>query len=52
MSARPLKSGKVGEPVNSFYYFEQIYGEGGKPVYDIVNRTNMYVDQNKDGSNQ
>ncbi len=44
-----IKVWKVGSPVNSFYYFEQIYGDGGQPVYDIINRTNMYKDQNGDG---
>lgn len=43
-----IKTWKVGEPVNSFNVFEQIYADG-KPVYDLVNRTNMYVDQNDDG---
>jgi iron complex outermembrane receptor protein len=33
----------VGEPANSFYVFEQIYDENGKPV------EGAYVDQNNDG---
>lgn len=43
-----IKTWKVGEPVNSFNVYEQIYSDG-KPVYDIINKTNMYVDQNFDG---
>jgi hypothetical protein len=38
-----------GEPINSFYVYEQKYGSDGAPVYDATNPLNMYVDQNADG---
>lgn len=44
-----IKTWKVGDPVNSFHMYQQIYGEGGAPVYNLVDRTEMYVDQNGDG---
>lgn len=34
---------KVGNPINSFYVFQQVYGEDGKPLEGV------YVDRNHDG---
>lgn len=34
---------KVGYPANSFYVYQQVYDENGKPI------ENMYVDRNGDG---
>ncbi len=34
---------KVGNPVSSFYVFQQVYGEDGKPLEGV------YVDRNHDG---
>ncbi len=34
---------KVGNPINSFYVFQQVYGEDGKPLEGV------YVDRNYDG---
>jgi iron complex outermembrane receptor protein len=38
-----LQRNKVGEPVNSFYVFQQVYDEAGKPI------EGLYVDRNADG---
>ncbi len=42
---------RVGAPVNSFYLYEQRYGDDGRPVNDMGDNTplDMYVDQNGDG---
>ena len=34
---------KVGNPINSFYVYQQVYGEDGKPLEGV------YVDRNHDG---
>ena len=34
---------QVGNPINSFYVFQQVYGEDGKPLEGV------YVDRNHDG---
>ena len=34
---------KVGNPINSFFVFQQVYGEDGKPLEGV------YVDRNHDG---
>jgi iron complex outermembrane receptor protein len=38
-----LQRNKVGEPVNSFYVYQQVYDEAGKPI------EGLYVDRNADG---
>lgn len=40
---------KVGESVESFRTYEQIYNDDGTPVTDAGDATDMYVDQNGDG---
>ncbi|MEO0788948.1 MAG: TonB-dependent receptor [Bacteroidota bacterium] len=41
---------RVGEPVNSFYLYEQRYDANGRPINDNGNELiDMYVDQNGDG---
>ena len=45
---------KVGNPLNSFYVFQQVYDEAGKPlegVYDEAGKPleGVYVDRNHDG---
>ncbi|QNL22390.1 SusC/RagA family TonB-linked outer membrane protein [Hyphobacterium sp. CCMP332] len=39
---------KVGESINSFYAYEQLYDANGDPIYEPINRTLMYKDQNND----
>ncbi len=34
-----------GVPINSFFVYQQRYDASGKPIYDPVTLTNMYVDQ-------
>ena len=38
-----LQRNKVGEPINSFYVYQQVYDEAGKPI------EGLYVDRNGDG---
>ncbi len=44
-----------GQPVNSFYVFEHIRNENGRPIYanvngdNVINDQDLYVDQNGDG---
>ena len=38
-----VQKNKVGEPVNSFFVFQQVYDENGKPI------EGCYVDRNGDG---
>ena len=38
-----VQRNKVGEPVNSFYVYQQVYDENGKPI------EGLYVDRNGDG---
>lgn len=38
-----IEKNKVGEPVNSFYVFQQVYDVNGKPI------EGLYVDRNGDG---
>ena len=38
-----IQINKVGNPVSSFYVFQQVYGEDGKPLEGV------YVDRNHDG---
>ncbi|MBQ8048007.1 MAG: TonB-dependent receptor [Prevotella sp.] len=38
-----LQRNKVGQPVNSFYVFQQVYDEAGKPI------EGLYVDRDADG---
>jgi len=38
-----IQADKVGYPVNSYYVYQQIYGDDGKPIED------GYVDRNGDG---
>ncbi len=38
-----LQRNKVGEPVNSYYVFQQVYDNAGKPI------EGLYVDRNGDG---
>ena len=42
---------RVGQPINSFYLYEQRYGPDGRPVNDAGDNTalDQYVDQNGDG---
>jgi len=37
-----------GEPINSFYVYQQKYGTDGKPINDVTHPLNMYVDLNGD----
>ncbi len=39
---------KVGESLNSFYAYEQLYDANGDPIYEPINRTLMYRDINND----
>jgi iron complex outermembrane receptor protein len=41
---------KVGEAFESFYVYEQLYDDAGNPIYDPIEQTNMYKDQNGDGT--
>jgi iron complex outermembrane receptor protein len=34
-----------GQPINSFFVYEQKYGTDGKPIYDATHPVNMYVDR-------
>ena len=43
MGATKLMINKVGEPANSFYVWQQVYDENGKPI------EGLYVDRNADG---
>lgn len=38
-----IQRNKVGEPMNSFYVYQQVYGDDGKPI------EGMFVDRNADG---
>lgn len=38
-----IQRNKVGEPVNSFFVYQQVYDENGKPIEGV------YVDRNGDG---
>ena len=38
-----IQKNKVGEPVNSFFVYQQVYGTDGKPI------EGLYVDRNADG---
>ena len=38
-----VQANKVGKPINSFYVFQQVYDENGKPI------EGLYVDRNGDG---
>lgn len=40
---------EVGEAFESFYVFEQLYDDAGNPIFDAIEQTNMYKDQNGDG---
>jgi iron complex outermembrane receptor protein len=39
---------KPGQPINSFFVYQQRYGTDGKPIYS-ANPLDMYVDLNADG---
>ena len=39
-----IQRNKVGEPINSFYVYQQVYDEAGKPI------EGLYVDRNADGN--
>ena len=39
-----IQRNKVGEPVNSFFVYQQVYDEAGKPI------EGLYVDRNADGN--
>ena len=43
MGSTKLMINKVGEPANSFYVWQQVYDENGKPI------EGLYVDRNADG---
>ena len=43
MNSTKLMINKVGEPANSFYVWQQVYDENGKPI------EGLYVDRNADG---
>ena len=38
-----IQANKVGEPINSFYVYQQVYDENGKPI------EGLFVDRNGDG---
>lgn len=38
-----IQRNKVGQPMNSYYVYQQVYGEDGKPI------EGMFVDRNADG---
>ena len=39
-----VQANKVGEPINSFYVYQQVYDENGKPIEGV------YVDRNGNGT--